>query len=66
MSQSFLSNRVREKFFQDFAHSKKETRSHADDSSKEAVSAMLCGFVLEGDDRTLNAVDELQEWFFKT
>jgi hypothetical protein len=63
-----LAQNVRAKFFQDFERASTEQDLPKQNGYNPAVQAMLCGFILEGDD--LNFAPEVesnveQDWFYK-
>ncbi len=62
-----LAENVRAKFFQDFAGCAEE-ESAQQKSHSPAVEAMLCGFILEGDEMSFapeQASNVDQDWFYK-
>lgn len=67
--QGKLAQNVRAKFFQDFERAVSDVRDEPRGGrSNEAVDAILCGFILEGDD--FNQAPEQtasveQDWFYK-
>lgn len=63
-----MAQNVRAKFFQDFERASTEQDLPKQSAYNPAVQAMLCGFILEGDE--LNFAPEPasnveQDWFYK-
>jgi len=63
-----LAQNVRAKFFQDFERSATEDDQQKSNAHNPAVEAMLCGFILEGDDMDFSPAQSTnveQDWFYK-
>jgi hypothetical protein len=63
-----LQQNVRAKFFQDFERCSSEQESAQQQNNSPAVEAMLCGFILEGDEISFapeQATSVDQDWFYK-
>jgi hypothetical protein len=63
-----LAQNVRAKFFQDFERCSTEQESAQQKNHSPAVEAMLCGFILEGDEINFapeQASNVDQDWFYK-
>lgn len=63
-----LAQNVRAKFFQDFERCATNEDPTQQKSSSPAVEAMLCGFILEGDEMSFapeQATNVDQDWFYK-
>jgi hypothetical protein len=63
-----LAQNVRAKFFQDFERGSQEDDQPKQNAYSPDVQAMLCGFILEGDDMDFSpefATNVEQDWFYK-
>lgn len=63
-----LAQNVRAKFFQDFEKSSVDENQPQQKNYSPDVQAMLCGFILEGEDLDFSpeqATNVEQDWFYK-
>lgn len=62
-----LAQNVRAKFFQDFEKATSDEEQPQQGTYSPDVQAMLCGFILEGDDMDFSpeAASVEQDWFYK-
>lgn len=63
-----MAQSVRAKFFQDFERASTDQELPQQSAHNPAVQAMLCGFILEGDDLNFApdaATNVEQDWFYK-
>jgi len=63
-----LAQNVRAKFFQDFERCSTEADPAQKGTHSKDVEAMLCGFILEGDELSFapeQATNVDQDWFYK-